>query len=90
MLNVATTRATPANTSRKFSKKPRKSSWMPSSISALSSAPVRLSMPSGSTASMRLTSSAWLTPGSAVATMLEARPGSFMSTCSAKSSVNAA
>ena len=89
MLNVATTRATPANTSRKFWKKPRKSPWMSSSCSAVSAAPVRASTPSGRTPSMRDTRSAWLTPGSAFTRMLDTWSDPGTSSRAASSSLNA-
>ncbi len=90
MLNVATTREMPAKVSSAFSKKPRKSAWISSSISAVSSVPVRASAPAGSSGSMRDTSSCWLTPSSAATRMLMACPGSGSSRRSASSALNAA
>ena len=52
MLNVATTRATPANARRKFFRKPRKSPWRSFSCSAVSSVPVTASASAGRTSAI--------------------------------------
>ena len=90
MLNVATTRAIPANTSRNALKNPRKSPSSSDCCSSVSAAPVRASDPSGRAGSSRSTSSCWVTPSSATTRTSEMRPGSGSRTCWANSVVKAA
>ncbi len=75
MLNVATSSATPANTSRKMRRKPTKSALISSFASSTRSAPLITSTPSGVTSAMRATSASWLTPSSALTSSAVTPPG---------------
>ena len=89
MLKVATSSATPANTSRNASKNPRNWSLMSSLFSSVRASPVIASIPSGRTWSKFSTSWSWLTPDSAATSISDALPGLANSSC-AWSNVNAA
>src|ERR671918_767234 len=81
MLNVATSRAMPANTVRNVVSMSRNSSLMSSAFCEDTSVPATASTPSGSTSSMRATSSSCEVPSSARTEMLDTPSGS-LGTCS--------
>ena len=88
MLKLATSSATPANTSRNSSKNPRKSSSMLWENSSARSAPLIASVPGGMTRSSRPTSSSWDTPSPAATriwVILSSPPSRY---CWAASKVN--
>src|SRR5918996_56877 len=89
MLNVATSRAMPANTVRNVVSMSRNSSLMSSAFCEDTSVPATASTPSGSTSSMRATSSSCEVPSSARTAMLDTPSGSLVTCSMAPSRVKA-
>src|SRR5919106_865148 len=89
MLNVATSRAMPANTVRNVVSMSRNSSLMSSEFCEDTSVPATASTPSGSTSSMRATSSSCEVPSSVRTAMLDTPSGSLVTCSMAPSRVKA-